>query len=46
MIVVGARARGWRKRLESPLADQLESETPVPVVIAPPRTTTGKRERR
>lgn len=46
MIVVGARARGWRKRLESPLADQLETETPVPVVIAPPRTTTGRRERR
>jgi nucleotide-binding universal stress UspA family protein len=38
MIVVAARARGWRRRLESPLADRLESETPVPVVIAPPRS--------
>ena len=37
VIVIGAR-RGWRKRLESRLADELESETPVPVVIAPPRT--------
>lgn len=37
VIVVGARARGWRKRLESRLADALESETPVPVLIAPPR---------
>ena len=36
VIVIGAR-RGWRKRLESRLADQLESETPVPVLIAPPR---------
>jgi nucleotide-binding universal stress UspA family protein len=38
MIVVGAPARGWRKRLESRLADELGAETPVPVVIAPPRT--------
>jgi nucleotide-binding universal stress UspA family protein len=31
MIVVGARRpRGWRKRLVSPLADALETETPVP----------------
>jgi len=37
IIVVGARARGWRRRLESPLADELGSETPVPVLIAPPR---------
>ena len=37
VIVIGAR-RGWRKRLESRLADELESETPVPVLIAPPRT--------
>lgn len=37
VIVVGARARGWRRRLESPLADELGSETPVPVLIAPPR---------
>jgi nucleotide-binding universal stress UspA family protein len=37
MIVIGAR-RGWRKRFDSRLADELESETPVPVLIAPPRT--------
>jgi nucleotide-binding universal stress UspA family protein len=37
MIVVGARARGWRKRLESRLADELKTATPVPVLIAPPR---------
>jgi nucleotide-binding universal stress UspA family protein len=37
VIVVGARARGWRRRLESRLADELETETPVPVLIAPPR---------
>jgi nucleotide-binding universal stress UspA family protein len=37
MIVVGARHRGWRRRLESRLADALETETPVPVLIAPPR---------
>lgn len=42
VVVVGAQSRGrLRRRLESPLAEQLESETPVPVVIAPPR-----RERR
>ena len=38
VIVVGARTVGWRKRLESRLADQLEAETPVPVLIAPPQT--------
>ena len=38
VIVVGARARGWRKRLESGLVDKLETETPLPVLIAPPRT--------
>jgi len=39
MIVVGARTRGWGRRgLESPLAHELETETPVPVLIAPPRT--------
>ena len=39
VIVVGARARGWGRRgLESPLAQELETETPVPVLIAPPRT--------
>ena len=39
VIVVGARTRGWwRRGLESRLAQELESETPVPVLIAPPRT--------
>jgi nucleotide-binding universal stress UspA family protein len=38
VIVVGARARGWRRRgLESRIAQELEAETPVPVLIAPPR---------
>jgi nucleotide-binding universal stress UspA family protein len=37
MIVVGAPARGWRRRLDGRLADELETETPVPVLIAPPR---------
>jgi nucleotide-binding universal stress UspA family protein len=38
MIVVGARTRGWARRgLESPLAHKLATETPVPVLIAPPR---------
>jgi nucleotide-binding universal stress UspA family protein len=44
VIVVGARARGWRKRLESRLAGELETETPVPVLIAPPRTRRGARD--
>jgi nucleotide-binding universal stress UspA family protein len=39
VIVVGARTRGWGRRgLESRLAQELETETPVPVLIAPPRT--------
>jgi nucleotide-binding universal stress UspA family protein len=39
LIVVGSRERGrLRRRLESRLARQLETETPVPVLIAPPRT--------
>jgi nucleotide-binding universal stress UspA family protein len=39
LIVVGARERGWLRRgLASKLARQLETETPVPVVIAPPPT--------
>jgi hypothetical protein len=39
MIVVGSRARGrLRRGLESKLARQLETETPAPVLIAPPRT--------
>lgn len=38
-IVVGARTRGWGRRgLESQLAQELETETPVPVLIAPPRS--------
>jgi nucleotide-binding universal stress UspA family protein len=45
VIVVGARSRGWRRRsLESALADELRTETPVPVLVAPPRTPrAGKR---
>jgi nucleotide-binding universal stress UspA family protein len=41
IIVVGAR-RGRRRRFESRLADELETETPVPVLIAPPRTPRGR----
>jgi nucleotide-binding universal stress UspA family protein len=42
LIVVGSRGR-LRRGLESGLARQLETETPVPVLIAPPRTLrTGK----
>jgi nucleotide-binding universal stress UspA family protein len=38
LIVVGARTRGrLRRGLESRLADELETETPVPVLIAPSR---------
>ena len=38
LIVVGARRRGrLRRGFESRLAEQLGSETPVPVLIAPPR---------
>jgi nucleotide-binding universal stress UspA family protein len=37
LIVVGSRARGrLRRGLESRLAERLETETPVPVLIAPP----------
>jgi nucleotide-binding universal stress UspA family protein len=46
VIVVGARTRGWGRRgLESRLARELEAETPVPVLVAPPRTrrTNGHR---
>jgi nucleotide-binding universal stress UspA family protein len=51
LIVVGARRRGWLRRgFESRLADQLGNETPVPVLIAPPRGRTARmarmRERR
>ena len=49
VIVVGARKRGWGRRgLESRLAEELETETPVPVLIAPPGTgdrSRGRRER-
>jgi nucleotide-binding universal stress UspA family protein len=39
LIVVGSRARSrLSRRLESRLARQLEAETPIPVLIAPPRT--------
>jgi nucleotide-binding universal stress UspA family protein len=38
LIVVGARTRGrLRRGFDSRLADQLRSETPVPVLMAPPR---------
>jgi nucleotide-binding universal stress UspA family protein len=44
VIVIGARVRGWlRGRLESRLARQLETETPVPVLIAPSRTRHPRR---
>jgi len=43
LILVGSRERGWPRRgLESPLAAQLEAETPVPILIAPPRTRAGR----
>ena len=39
LIVVGSHLRGrLRRGLESRLGEQLASETPVPVLIAPPRT--------
>jgi nucleotide-binding universal stress UspA family protein len=38
VIVVGARRRGFvRRALESRLAEELASETSVPIVLAPPR---------
>jgi nucleotide-binding universal stress UspA family protein len=43
VIVVGARKRGrLRRRLESRLAEQLQGETPVPVLIAAPRRSGRK----
>ena len=40
LIVVGARVRGrFRHGRDSRLADQLGSETPVPVLIAPALTS-------
>lgn len=44
LIIVGARDRGpFRRRLESQLAGQLTSETPVPVLIAPPKARRPRR---
>jgi nucleotide-binding universal stress UspA family protein len=44
MIVVGSRERGrLRRGLESRLAGELETVTPVPVVIAPPRTSHARK---
>jgi nucleotide-binding universal stress UspA family protein len=38
VIVIGARTRGWRRRhLDSRLAEELETETPLAVLIAAPR---------
>jgi nucleotide-binding universal stress UspA family protein len=43
LIIVGARTRGrLRRGLESRLAEQLGSETPVPVLIAPARSRSGR----
>jgi len=45
VIVVGARSRGWGRRgLDSRLAKELETETPVPVLIAPPRAAAPRRQ--
>jgi nucleotide-binding universal stress UspA family protein len=44
VILVGSRERGWPRRgLESRLAAQLETETSVPILIAPPRTRPRRR---
>jgi nucleotide-binding universal stress UspA family protein len=44
LIVVGARRRGrLRRGLGSRLARELETETPVPVLIAPPRSRTARK---
>jgi nucleotide-binding universal stress UspA family protein len=43
LIVIGARKRGvLRRALESRLAERLGSETPVPILIAPPRRRSGR----
>lgn len=43
VILVGARPRGrLRRGFESRLADELETETQVPVLIAPPRSRAGR----
>ncbi len=44
VIVVGARTRGWRRRLDSRLADELETETETPVLIAAPRAHRTREE--
>ena len=44
MIVVGSRERGRvRRALESRLAHQLATETPVPVLITPPQTRQARK---
>jgi nucleotide-binding universal stress UspA family protein len=44
LILVGSREQGWPRRgLDSRLAAQLEAETPVPILIAPPRNRRGRR---
>jgi nucleotide-binding universal stress UspA family protein len=44
LIVVGARLRGrLRRGLESRLAEQLDSETSVPILIAPPPTRRARK---
>ena len=44
VIVVGSRARRWPGRgIHSKLAEGLASETPVPILIAPPAS--GRRQR-
>ena len=44
IIVVGSRASRWPGRgFQSKLAEELESETPVPILIAPPAN--GRRRR-
>jgi nucleotide-binding universal stress UspA family protein len=44
MIVVGSRERGrMRRALESRLAHQLATETPVPVLITPPQKRQGRK---
>jgi nucleotide-binding universal stress UspA family protein len=46
LIVLGARRRGFlRRALESRLAEELATETSVPIVLAPPRAD-GKGSRR
>jgi nucleotide-binding universal stress UspA family protein len=43
VILVGSSARRWPRRgLQSRLAGALKSETPVPIVIAPPTTGRGR----